>query len=747
MRITIRTRILLVFLGVALIQGLLTGAFFLFQHTKANDALVRQQLQATSHKVQSKIANFLEVSLHDLQSASQQVERMALKDYQRYNLLKTLQSNHPRFSALAFFDINGQVKNYTSSNNSSTVPLEFTRESSVFHVPYYSGTAHIVTIQLDNGSSALALSQPVYFLDNSYIVGVIAALIPYDILQKLTDDTSIPTPLNALILDSKGKIIAQTTPKITVQEGFSAKQNWDGNITLHSIPYTTASAPLQFLDQHFTIVALIHSRRPWPPGGEFFLPISLVLGLLLILALLVGWTTHKKIILPIQTLANNAMAMLQGESIDGSIAADAELHELGKAMTTMNSQLRESNAALAKEIQQRREDEKEAIQSKIDAEKANQAKSIFLANMSHEIRTPLNGMIGMLELLEKDYLNKAQQELLSMTILSGQHLQTVVNSILDLSQIESGKFELHNSAFSISALSTEVVDFMQLQTKPKDISISCVHDSDIPDTLNGDAGRIRQILINLINNSIKFSDKGCIQLTISRDSTPAPGELLLLFTLNDEGNGISKDARKTIFEAYDRRDTQKYEITEGTGLGLAISSEFIQHMQGKLWLEKSDASGSTFCFTIRCQVVVKKVPAADTVLGTQLENSLGGTRIFLAEDEFINQRIISAYLEEQGCNVTVCADGQELLDTMQKEEADIILMDIRMPVLNGIEATKIIREMERDQGRPAIPIVALTAQATTDFEEKCRRAGMNDYLTKPIPFQKLLGIINDLTKK
>ena len=359
-------------------------------------------------------------------------------------------------------------------------------------------------------------------------------------------------------------------------------------------------------------------------------------------------------------------------------------------------------------------------------------------------------MIGMLEMLGKEPLSEQQQEILSMTTTSGQRLNTVVNSILDLSQIESGKFELHYSPFSLSELLAEVVKFMQVQVKNhnKDISIQSVLKENIPDSLICDSGRIRQVLINLINNSIKFSDTGNILLKVELQSKPTVKEVELLFTIKDSGRGITDEARDSIFDAYDRGTLEKDNVVEGTGLGLAISSEFVQHMQGKLWLKDTNEKGSTFCFTIRCNIGNETIPQADAKIKIPTRvKALDGIRIFLAEDEFINQRIISAYLEEQGGSVTVCANGQELLDAMEKGSADIILMDIRMPVLNGLETTKIIRAKEKETSHLPIPIVALTAQATTDFEIQCKDAGMNDYLTKPIPFDRLVSIICEFVGK
>jgi signal transduction histidine kinase/ActR/RegA family two-component response regulator len=748
MRITIRTRILSIFVGVALIQALLLGAFFLHQHNKSRHELVIQQLDVVSENLNAQISIFLNTILHDLETASQQVERMAQKDYQQYNLLKTLKNNNPAFSALAFYDINGVIKSAVSNNEKQSIPDCFIKNTALFDFPYYSGTPYVSQLTLDNDDLALGISQPVYFLDKSYIIGVISALVPYDALQQIIDKAIFPPALDVLVLNNEGKVLAQTSNIETAPSSYPVRQKWDGDLVIDHVRYISVSSQLEFYGQNLTMVAKIDTKQSLAPNSYSFIFFCLLILLLLLLSALVGWTTNKKIIEPLQLLANDSTTMLQGKEVDITAHTDAELQDLANALNTMNQQLQKSNISLEKEVERRRREEKIAILAKIEAEKANQAKSIFLANMSHEIRTPLHGMIGMLEMIGKDYLNEEQKQLLSMTILSGQRLQTVVNSILDISQIESGKFQLPHLPFSLSGLITEVVELMQIQTETKDINITFKLAANIPDALMGDSGRIRQILINLLNNSIKFSEQGDIELGINLQSRPSETKAELLFCVKDHGKGISHDARHSIFDAFDRGEIEKNNAVEGNGLGLAISSEFAQHMHGKLWLAKSDKNGSTFCFTILCDVIVEKFPQRSGQTSEKIKpKKLEGIRVFLAEDEFINQRIIAAYLEEQGCSVTVCADGQELLDTMKKESADIILMDIRMPILNGLETTKIIREREKHSASLPIPIIALTAQATTDFEKKCKAAGMNDYLTKPIPFEKLVRIICELAGK
>ncbi len=744
MRTTIRTRILFIFVGVFAIQALLVGSFILYQHNSAKKTWVRHELQNTADNVSSQIFNFLQTVLHDLDTAGQQIERVAQKDYQRHQLLNTLKNNNDAFKALAFYDINGIVKSAVSCDENLDVHGFFTDNSTLFSFPYDTGTPHITTIQSINDMSVIGMSQPVSFLDGAYSIGVISALVPLNSIQPILDRTHLPAHQDIMVLDSNDRVFARKLQNDAIPSTFPAEMNWKEDVIINSVRYISTAVHFDFHHEFFTVVSLVRANKSMAPSARSFMLLIFLILLLLLLSTIVAWTTNKKIIEPLQKLAKTSATLVEGTYVYQDISSDAELHNVEMALQQMNMRLRVSNESLKEEISKRRREERNAILAKIEAERANQAKSIFLANMSHEIRTPLHSILGMLKMIKKDPLSSEQSKLLAMTSVAGEHLQNTVNTILDLSQIESGKFQLQHYSFSLSELLTEVLALMHLQAEAKNITITQTVSTDIPDRLKGDAGRIRQILINLISNSIKFSDQGTVSIEVEHLGTADDTEELL-FKITDCGHGISESDIENIFDAFERGKIESNEIIEGTGLGLTISNEFVQHMGGKLWLKQTGPEGSVFCFTIHCALATDESYAIDEDQEKSLtENPLLGIRVMLAEDEFINQRIIAAYLEEMGAQVTVCQHGQELLDKMEQEEADIILMDIRMPVMNGLEATKRIRKSEEGSAHLAIPIIALTAQATTDFELKCREAGMNDYLTKPVPFDRLVKIIREL---
>ncbi|MEN8200706.1 MAG: cache domain-containing protein, partial [Thermodesulfobacteriota bacterium] len=265
MRITIRSRILSIFVGVALIQALLLGAFFLYQHNQSKRKLVSQQLRAVNDNISSQIETFYNGLLHELNTASQQVERMAQKDYQQYNLLKTLQNNNDAFAALAFYDINGVVRSAVFSNTADISPDSFTRNILLFDTPYSSETPLVTQLTSTDGSPLIGFSQPVFFLEHSYIVGVISAMVPMDTLQGLIDGPTLPPNQNILVLNSEGKVLAKRMQHATIQPSFPADTNWDGDVVIDTIRYISVSSSLDFHGEKIIVASTIDTRKSLLP--------------------------------------------------------------------------------------------------------------------------------------------------------------------------------------------------------------------------------------------------------------------------------------------------------------------------------------------------------------------------------------------------------------------------------------------------------------------------------------------------
>jgi PAS domain S-box-containing protein len=368
---------------------------------------------------------------------------------------------------------------------------------------------------------------------------------------------------------------------------------------------------------------------------------------------------------------------------------------------------------------------------------ANMAKSEFLANMSHEIRTPLNGVLGMLQLMEMTVLDDEQRTFISAAINSSTRLTRLLSDILDISRIESGKLVIYETQFRIDALKESVFELFAPIARQKNLDLNFLLDENVPAQLIGDEMRLRQILFNLVGNSIKFTETGCITAEISMLPCSTAHGCRLFLCVSDTGAGIPEERLKDIFEPFVQVDGSYVRQHQGAGLGLSIVRSLTQMMNGSLAVDSVPGEGTTLCLSLPLRIPI--APEALMPNNSSAEGPARRLRILLAEDDEVNLWSGRKMLEKLGHTVTAVTNGREALNILSRQEFDLIFMDIQMPVLDGVEATRAIRANEGPQAK--IPIIAMTAYAMTGDREIFLRAGMNDYLAKPVSMDGLNQVI------
>lgn len=412
-----------------------------------------------------------------------------------------------------------------------------------------------------------------------------------------------------------------------------------------------------------------------------------------------------------------------------------ELEKVSEELIRKNNELELVLKNQEEVIRERTEELRKALDL---AQEASKSKTSFLATMSHEIRTPMNGVIGMISLLLDTQLSEEQQFFARVVESSAKTLLEIINDILDISKLEAGKVTLEIIPFMVK----ELVESVQILTQPladkKHLDLIVDIDSDIPSTLLGDPTRLRQVVLNLVTNAIKFTEKGNVTIRVKKHNE-FDNRFGIRFEVMDTGIGVSKKNQAKLFAQFSQVDSSITRKYGGSGLGLAICRNIVMLMNGDIGLESEEGKGSTFWFT----AVFGKMDHVQKTKGHYVDEfdlQPQHLKILVAEDNEVNQLVIKTMLTKMGHDVVVATNGLEALNHVQHSVCDLILMDMQMPVMDGLEATKQVRKLSGPAKR--IPIIALTANAMNGDREKCLEAGMNGYLSKPINKEELIAILS-----
>jgi signal transduction histidine kinase/ActR/RegA family two-component response regulator len=427
-----------------------------------------------------------------------------------------------------------------------------------------------------------------------------------------------------------------------------------------------------------------------------------------------------------------------------SITTRDEFGELAKSFTSMTERL----AEYRKKVHEHRLNlEDKVIERTLELQKAmeeakaaNKAKSQFIAQMSHEIRTPMNGVLGISALLHDTPLSGEQQKLLKIIRHSGESLLVIINDILDFSKIEAGKLELEIRRFSLKHLANGIIQMFSPDAQHKKLRLTSSINKNVPDYIAGDESRLRQILVNLIGNAIKFTSEGGVILRINLEES-YHNKICLRFEVIDSGLGISRDKQDEIFTPFSQADSSMTRQFGGTGLGLTISRQLVALMGGEIGLESELGRGSIFWFTAFFSPAETPVESSEKMFENTTSSPPLTGHVLIAEDNLTNQIVAEGVLRKIGCTTLTVTDGEQAVTAVQKERFDIILMDCQMPVLDGYQATIRIRQNETRSGARPVPIIALTAHAIHGEMDRCLQAGMNDYLSKPFTEEQMREIL------